>query len=120
MGKSQRLVRKFEMVSTIGFTSCVMGYVRHTVISRYSGNNIIAGDIDLPFLQYLGGSFSHQRGLSEKWRTCWAFLVYGLGHLRAILRELPLLCFTGAIVQLLLGIHDFYHLKPKSLLIHYR
>jgi hypothetical protein len=33
MGKSQHLVRKFEMVSTIGFTSCVMGYVWHLIKS---------------------------------------------------------------------------------------
>lgn len=28
MGKPQQLKRNFEMISTIGFTSCVMGYVR--------------------------------------------------------------------------------------------
>jgi hypothetical protein len=46
---------------------------------------------DLSSLQYLGGPSGHQRSLSEEWRACWAFLVYGLGHLRPILCELPTL-----------------------------
>ena len=30
------------------------------------------------------------------------------------------LCSTEVIIQLLLGTHNFYHLKPNSLLIHCR
>jgi hypothetical protein len=92
MGKSQRLVRKFEMVSTIGFTSCVMGYARrsgHELMLRHEKIQITY--TDLSSLQYLGGPSGHQRSLSEEWRACWAFLVYGLGHLRPILCELPTL-----------------------------
>lgn len=49
MGKSQHLARKFEMVSTIGFTSCVMGYVRRLVTSRCAGTRRTAEDTDFLF-----------------------------------------------------------------------
>jgi hypothetical protein len=44
MGKSQRLVRKFEIVSTIGFTSCVMGYVKPELLLYGRDKNISDAD----------------------------------------------------------------------------
>jgi hypothetical protein len=86
MRKSQRLVRNFEMVSTMGFTSCVMGYVKSHRLP-FEGHEILL-DARLYLFQYLGSSFGYEWRLLAQRRARWAILVHGLGHLRPILCEL--------------------------------